>query len=115
MARTNLKTFVKKALKKPGVREVYKELAPAYKLRWQLVALRQHAGLTQEQLAERLQTRKSNISRLESVNSTISPKLSTIVDYADAVGYDIKIDFVPKTDPKHNKNVQPAPHRRRTR
>jgi ribosome-binding protein aMBF1 (putative translation factor) len=96
MTRTNLKSFKEKAFKLAGVREAYDELAPAYKLRWQLVELRQRAGLTQEQLAERLKTKKSNISRLESVSSAISPKLSTIADYADAVGYDIKIDFVPK-------------------
>lgn len=96
MARTSLKAFKEKALERPGVRKAYDELAPAYRLRRQLVALRQRAGLTQEQLAERLHTSKSNISRLESVGSSISPKLSTIADYADAVGYDIRIDFVPK-------------------
>lgn len=96
MARTTLKAFKEKALGRPDVRKTYDELAPAYRLRRQLVALRQQAGLTQEQLAERLHTSKSNISRLESVGSSISPKLSTIADYADAVGYDVRIDFVPK-------------------
>lgn len=96
MARTNLKAFKERALERPDVRKAYDELAPAYQLRRQLVALRQRAGLTQEQLAERLHTSKSNISRLESVGSSISPKLSTIADYAAAMGYDIRIDFVPK-------------------
>jgi hypothetical protein len=32
---------------------------------------------------------------LESVNTDISPKLSTITDYAEAIGYKLKIDFVP--------------------
>lgn len=96
MARTNLKSFKEEALKRPDVRKAYDELEPAYALRRQLVALRHSAGLTQEQIAERLNTNKSNISRLESVNSSISPKLSTIADYAEAVGYDVKIDFVPK-------------------
>jgi ribosome-binding protein aMBF1 (putative translation factor) len=103
MARTNLQSFKEKALKQPGVRDAYDELAPAYKLRWQLVELRQRAGLTQEQIAEKLKTSKSNISRLESASSTISPKLSTIADYAEAAGYDIKIDFVPKKKKRHNK------------
>ena len=97
MARPTLKSFKTKALKNPEVRENYEEMAPAYDLRRKLVALRQDAGLTQEQIAELLCTRKSNISRLESVNSKISPKLSTITEYAKAVGYEIKIDFVPKT------------------
>ena len=106
MARTSFKTFKEKALKKSEVHEAYNELAPAYRFRRKLVALRQNAGLTQEQIAERLNTKKSNISRLESVNSEISPKLSTIVDYADAVGYDVEIDFIPKKKREHNKALQ---------
>jgi len=103
MARPDFKEFKKKALKRPGVREVYAELAPAYKLRKKLIALRRKAGLTQEELAEMLSTKKSNISRLESVSSTISPKLSTIAEYAKAVGYEIEIDFIPKGTKKHNR------------
>ncbi len=94
MARTTLKSFKKKALAKPEVQEAYNELEPAYQLRKKLIEIRQRAGLTQEEIALRLNTSKSNISRLESVNSSISPKLSTISEYAKAAGYKIKIDFV---------------------
>jgi|TARA_B110000240_G_C13341765_1_gene385817 transcriptional regulator with XRE-family HTH domain len=94
MVRPTLKSFRKKALEKPGVKKKYDELSPAYQLRKQLIKIRQRAGLTQEEIASRLHTSKSNISRLESVNSTISPKLSTISEYAKAVGYRVKIDFV---------------------
>lgn len=102
MARTSLKSFKQKALKLPGVKKAYDDLTPAYRFRRQLVALRQNAGMTQEQIAQKLQTNKSNISRLESANSSNSPRLSTIVDYADAVGYDVKIDFIPKKKRKHS-------------
>jgi ribosome-binding protein aMBF1 (putative translation factor) len=95
MPRPTLKAFKKAALKRPAVKEAYLALAPAYEFRSKLIALRQKAGLTQEQLAEKLRTKKSNISRLESANSTISPKLSTLADYAAAMGYKIEIDFVP--------------------
>ncbi len=95
MARPTLKSFKAEAFKKKGVKEEYVELAPAYEVRKKLIALRQKAGYTQEQIAEKLHTSKSNISRLESVNSNISPKLSTITDYAEAMGYKLKIDFVP--------------------
>tara|TARA_R110002072_G_scaffold20841_8_gene75251 strand:+ start:627 stop:929 length:303 start_codon:yes stop_codon:yes gene_type:complete len=94
MARPTLKSFKKKALDKPGVKAAYDELEPAYILRKKLIEIRQKAGLTQEELAARLKTSKSNISRLESVNSNISPKLSTITDYAKATGYKLRIDFV---------------------
>jgi DNA-binding XRE family transcriptional regulator len=95
MARPTLKSFKKEAMKRLGVKEAYDELAPAYEIRSKLIALRQKSGLTQEQLAEILHTNKSNISRLESLNSGISPKLSTLVDYAAAMGYTMKIEFVP--------------------
>jgi len=45
--------------------------------------MRKEAGLTQEALAERMGTKKSNIS----------PKISTLMAYAKATGYEMKIDF----------------------
>jgi transcriptional regulator with XRE-family HTH domain len=106
MARPTFKLFKAKALRAPGVAEAYDELAPAYALRKKLVAIRQQAGLTQEQVAERLHTSKSNISRLESVRSKISPKLSTIEEYAEAIGYELKINFVRRKNTEHNKRMQ---------
>jgi DNA-binding XRE family transcriptional regulator len=93
--RTSLKDFKKKALQNPEVRSEYERLSPAYDLRKQLIKIRKDAGFTQEELAELLHTKKSNISRLENVNSKISPKISTIEEYARAVGYKLEINFVP--------------------
>jgi transcriptional regulator with XRE-family HTH domain len=59
------------------------------------VALRKKDRLTQEELADIMHTKKSNISRLESVSSKISPKLSTIEEYARTTGYQLEIDFTP--------------------
>ncbi len=96
MSRPTLADFKKKALSKAAVKKEYDALSPAYKLRLKLIALRQKAGLTQEQIADVLHTNKSNISRLENANSEISPKLSTIEQYAQAVGYDVEIKFIRK-------------------
>lgn len=96
MARQGFEKFREKALEQSGVAEEYSRLAPAYDLRRKLVALRQSAGLTQEEVAVRLNTQKSNVSRLESVHSDISPNLSTIVDYAGVLGFCVQIDFVPR-------------------
>lgn len=93
--RTSLKEFKKKALKKSSVEKEYIELTLAYALRKGLIKIRKNAGLTQEELAEILHTNKSNISRLENVNSKISPTISTIEDYANAVGYKLKVTFEP--------------------
>lgn len=97
MTRPTFKEFKIKALGNPKVRDEYESLATAYNLRKNLIKLRKGAGLTQEELAEKLHTQKSNISRLENVNSKISPKLSTIEEYAKAIGYKIEIEFIPKT------------------
>jgi len=76
-------------------------LIPAYELRKKLIRLRKQAGLTQEEMAQLLNTKKSNISRLENVNSKISPKISTIEKYARAIGYNININFVPLSSYKN--------------
>ena len=91
--RPSFKDFKKKALQNTEVAQEYKRLSVAYALRKQLIKIRKEAGLTQEELAEILHTKKSNISRLENVNSKISPKLSTIEEYAKAVGFTVEINL----------------------
>jgi len=50
---------------------------------------RESAGLTQEEVARRLKTKKSAISRIE--NHADDVRLSTLRRYADAVGADLLI------------------------
>ncbi|MGD1863916.1 MAG: helix-turn-helix domain-containing protein [Phormidesmis sp.] len=95
MSRPTFESFKKKALANSEVKAEYEALAMLYELRRKLVALRKKAGLTQEELAKTLHTQKSNISRLENVDSLSSPKLSTIEEYAQAMGYKLEINFVP--------------------
>ena len=103
MTRPTFHDFKKKALSDPDVRAEYELLSAAYHLRKKLIGLRKKAGLTQEELAEKLHTQKSNISRLENINSKISPGLSTIEEYAKVVGFKLKLDFVPQDTLKlHN-------------
>jgi transcriptional regulator with XRE-family HTH domain len=94
--RSSLQEFKKKAFVNPEVEKEYKELSSAYALRKKMIKIRKEAGLTQEDLAEILHTKKSNISRLENVNSKISPNFSTIEEYAKAVGYKLEINFIPQ-------------------
>ncbi len=95
MTRPTFLKFKEKALRNDQVKKEYEALSVAYDLRKKLINLRKKAGLTQEELAEILDTQKSNISRLENVNSPSSPKLSTIEEYAKAIGYKVEINFVP--------------------
>lgn len=94
--RPAFKDFRQKALKNPKVKAEYDSLAAAFHVKRQMIALRKRAGLTQEQMADLLGTKKSNISRLESINSNISPRLITIEAYARVLGYSMKVEFEPQ-------------------
>lgn len=96
--RPTFKKFKKKALSKPEVRAEYAALEAAFEMKRQMIALRKSAGVTQEQMAELLGTQKSNISRLESLHSDISPRLATVEDYARALGYSIRVEFEPRAN-----------------
>jgi HTH-type transcriptional regulator/antitoxin HipB len=50
---------------------------------------RESAGLTQEEMARRLKTKKSSISRIE--NHADDVRLSTLRRYADAIGANLQI------------------------
>lgn len=94
--RTTLKQFKAKALASPAVKAEYDALSASYEMKRQMIAMRKKAGLTQEQMAELLGTRKSNISRLESVGTENSPRLATVEDYARVLGYAVKVEFEPR-------------------
>ena len=93
--RPTMEQFRKKALKDPEVNAEYNALSSAFEMKRQMIAMRRKAGLTQEQMAELLGTKKSNISRLESVSTENSPRLATVEDYARVLGYTIKVEFEP--------------------
>ena len=95
MSRPTFTDFKKEALSNPETKTEYESLELGYELRKHLISLRKQAGLTQEDIAQKLHTQKSNISRLENVNSASSPKLSTIEEYAKVMGYKVKISFEP--------------------
>lgn len=52
---------------------------------------RERAGLTQEQVAERLDTKKSAISRIE--NRAADIRLSTLERYVAAIGWDLSLEL----------------------
>jgi HTH-type transcriptional regulator/antitoxin HipB len=58
---------------------------------------REQAGLTQDQVAKRLETQKSAISRIE--NSAGSIRLSTLERYAQAIGWQLSLDLRPRKGP----------------
>lgn len=64
-----------------------------FKIGVMLRQARERAGLTQEEVAERLETRKSAISRIENRAGDI--RLSTLERYAAAIGWDLSLNLRP--------------------
>lgn len=81
----------KEWLKDPGVKKEYDRLAPQYAVISQLIAIRSKKGLTQKELAKRLDTKQSAIARLESGN--YNPTLEFLQKTAEALGRKLVISF----------------------
>ena len=60
-----------------------------FKIGVMLRQAREAAGLTQEEVARRLHTKKSAISRIE--NHADDVRLSTLIRYAEAVGTNLQV------------------------
>lgn len=85
----NLQKLKARTLSDPQVKAEYDNLEDEFKLINQLLSMRAQAGLTQEQLAKRMHTSKSNISRLERGNT--NPSWATLVKYAHACGFELSL------------------------
>jgi DNA-binding XRE family transcriptional regulator len=85
--------FKKKALQNEEVCKEYNRLKPLFVIKKQLVTARIAKGFTQDEIARKIGTSKSNISRLESPNNNHIPNLTTLMKYAEALGMrlDIKL------------------------
>lgn len=70
-------------------KEEYEKLRPRYEVIDQIIEARKAQHMTQAELAKRIGTQKSNISRLES--GTYNPSLDFLIKVANALGKQIKI------------------------
>jgi ribosome-binding protein aMBF1 (putative translation factor) len=77
-------TLKKRMLKNCKVKAEYDALEPEFAIARELIAARVRAGLTQEQLAEKMQTTQSTVARMESGRTM--PSLRTLSRYAEATG-----------------------------
>ena len=71
--------------------EEYDKLQPRYELISQIIEARKKMKMTQEELAKRAGTRKSNISRLES--GSYNPSLDFLIKIAKGLGKDVHIEI----------------------
>lgn len=91
--RPSFEAFKNKALANEEIKAEYDALEPIFALKKQMIKARLDAKLSQEEVANLLHTKKSNISRLESPNSKNMPNLSTLMEYAKAVGFNLEINL----------------------
>ena len=89
------KELIAKMRSQPGYKEKYDEAAPEFELLRKMLEARKRAGLTQEQVAEKMGTKATAITRLESATSEHSPKVETLRKYAEAVGCRLNIELIP--------------------
>ncbi|MBU3979682.1 helix-turn-helix domain-containing protein [Patescibacteria group bacterium] len=87
----DLQTHKKQLMKNPKFRKLYEESEIEYQIARAVIRARIEKGLTQKQLAERLNTKQSVISRLESSNTT--PSLSFLKRLADALQIKLQVQF----------------------
>lgn len=87
-----------KALEQLEVAEEYDKLEEEFSLLRQMLAARQQAGLTQADIAQKMGTKATAVTRLESSlsNGNHSPSLSTLRKYAKAVGCRLEVKLIPE-------------------
>ncbi len=78
-------------LKDPEVRKALKEIEPEYQVARALIKARIENGLTQAQLAKKLNTKQSVLSRVENAKTT--PTLSFLKRLAKVLNLNLKIEF----------------------
>ncbi|MBQ8804767.1 MAG: helix-turn-helix transcriptional regulator [Tyzzerella sp.] len=69
----------------------YEKLRPRYEVISQIIEARKEQNMTQAELAKRVGTQKSNISRLESGN--YNPSLDFLIKVARSLGKELKIQL----------------------
>ena len=90
---SDLKKYIKKRKKvDPEFAEGYDEGYAQFKFGVLLQMSREQAGMTQEEVAQKLGTHKSAISRIE--NHAEDIRLSTLRKYAKALGNKVNLEIV---------------------
>lgn len=84
--------FLKESLKNPKIKAEFDRLEPEFAVIQAMIDVRRKKDLTQKQLAEKLGTTQSAISRLEKGN--INPTIGFMHKLADALGSRLDIRFL---------------------
>jgi DNA-binding Xre family transcriptional regulator len=91
-----LKQYIKEQMMDDEFEQAWNELEPEFELLRSLISLREQLGITQEELASRIGTKQSAISRLEQ-GAIARIKMETLKKIADALGVKLVVKLEPKT------------------
>ena len=94
--KTNFDIYKEKLMQDPEFKKAYDELDPVYKLIREIVTYRIEQGISQKELAERIGTKQSSISRFETAMKM--PSISFLNQITQALGLDWEIRFFPRTN-----------------
>ena len=83
------------ALRDPEVRAAYEKRRLAFELGQQVRTMRERAGLTQEELADRIHSTQGTIARLEAGGR--EPAVSTLARIAAALEARVEVRLFPRT------------------
>ena|SRR3989338_1119375 len=93
----DLDKIIAKAVKKnPSLKEGLNRAGKAWEIAFQIINLREKAGLTQKDLAELVGTRQSNIARLESADYS-GYTLKTLDKITRALKARLEIKIIPSS------------------
>lgn len=83
--------FEKELFKRPGFKEAQEETRLEYEIAWALIKARIEKGLTQAEVAKRMNTKQSVISRVE--NARTLPSLSFLKRLAHVFNASLHVQF----------------------
>lgn len=88
--------IVSKMLSNPAVKAEYDAIEEEFALLDEMLGARKKAGLTQAQIAERMGTKATAITRMESnlASGQSGPSFATLKKFAKATGKKLQIRFV---------------------
>lgn len=84
--------FFKESLKDPEIKEEYDRLQPEFAVINAIIEARRKKDVTQEELAEKIGTKQSVISRLESGRA--NPSVGFLKKLAQALNTNLEIRFI---------------------
>jgi transcriptional regulator with XRE-family HTH domain len=90
---TSVSDLHKKWMEQPDYAKAYDDLETEFALAREMIEARTRAGLTQDELASRMETSRTVIARLESGRTL--PSTRTLKRFAAATGSRLRITFDP--------------------